>query len=568
MMKKRLLGLVLTLSVLLSVTGFTYAESASQVTPDINAAINVATSYLEESAYARYFYEARDTEQFTIASIPETEQASLSQSIANYPAFRNAQEIVPYEETNITTGTLLPLTENLSLHQKSVAFYGHINEMEGITYKYFSPSYEVVDNSIDGNLATVNVYETLDFQYSDCDEPSMMITHYFVSLVKHDDNWLVMAVESDDLFYQIYRESGFDLQAEIADVDAAYMRNDEFAAEVSSSSVKDATQTAPLAASNTDRTYIPQNAVNYALTYSTSGDDGNKTPSYKNTKFYWTSSSCQLFVSQCLWAGFGGSNSQTDINNKLGMDTSGSYQWWSTKTLYNNPEYNDPGSLSDKGWNSWVKCSQFKVYVDAVKASTTESGIVCDTYEVPCNSEDMVGTSGLTKSDLIGAALHVKGADSAGNPVALGHAVIVNNATGTTRSTVYYTSYNNCAKNIKVSTGFPAGSASVNKIYVMVPRYLRGGNGATTNYLYGDLQNALVKGTSGITKTLYGRANSAVTTLTMKVYAPNASTASYTFTASNKKVVSGSVLFNKAGDWTVVVSGTGLNDFTYQVRVV
>lgn len=214
------------------------------------------------------------------------------------------------------------------------------------------------------------------------------------------------------------------------------------------------------------------------------------------------------------------------------------------------------------GWNSWLACSQFKKYVDAVNASSTESGVVCDTHLVPYSSDDMVGSSGLTKNDLIGAALHVDGLGP------LGHAVIVNNATGTTRSTVYFTSYNACAKNIKVSVGFPKGSSGSEEIYVMVPRYLRGGNGATTNYLYGDLQNALVKGTSGVTKRLYGRAKSVVGTLKMEVYAPNATRASYTFNASGASVVSGNVLFNQTGDWKVVVSSSGLKSFTYIVRVV
>lgn len=561
-MKKRLLALVMMLSVLMSTTGLAYADSLAIVDLNTEAAIGTTTSYLEKSAYARYFYDERETEHLTIKAISEEDQTVLIQNIANYPAFRSAQAIVPYEETKLSTATLSSFSENLTLHQESIAYYGHINKMENITYKYFSPSYEVVASNINGNLATINLYEILDFQYSDCAEPSMMITHYFVSLVKHDGDWLVMAVESDDLFYQTYRESGFDLQAEIASVDVAYRQNAEHRATMT---VPDESgeQAAPLSISSTDREYIPQNAVNYALTYSTSADDGNSSPSYKNEKFYWTSASCQLFVSQCLWAGFGGSNTQVDINNRLGMDTGGSYQWWSTKTLYNNPEYNDAGSLSDIAWNSWIKCSQFKVYVDGVKASTTESGIVCDTYEVPYNSNDMVGTSGLTSNDLIGAALHVKGSSGA-----LGHAIIINNATGTTRSTVYYTSYNNCAKNIKLSTGFPSGTSSSNKIYVMVPRYLRGGNGATANYLYGDLQNALVMGTSGVTKTLYGRAKSAVSSLTMTVYAPGATTPYCTFTRSNATVVSGNVLFNQVGEWKVVVSGTGLSSYTYLIRVV
>lgn len=562
-MKKRVIGLTLVVCLLFSTTAFASSTSVSQTSLDMNAAIEVATSYLEDAAYAQYFYEAQDLAEYTIEVIPENEKAVLSQSIVEYPAFREAQAIVPYEDTSINAGTLQDFEENLELHWDSVAYYGHLNEIEKTTYKYFTPSYDVVDSNIDGDFAIVNVYETIDFQYSDCDEPSMMVTHYYISLVKYDGEWLVMAVESDDLFYQTYRDSDFDLQEAIEGIDAAFEENKLLALSEPTVSDVDAGQLVPVANSSTNREYIPQNAVNYALTYSSSGDDGNKSPSYKNENFYWTSSSCQLFVSQCIWAGFGGSNSLDDINNRLVMDTSGAYQWWSTESKYNNPAYNDPGSVSDKGWNSWIKCSQFKVYVDGVKASSTESGIVCDTYSVPYDSDDLVGSSGLTKNDLIGAALHVNG------ETPLGHAVIINNATGTTRQTVYYTCYNYCAKNIRLSTKFPSSESSTdNKIYVMVPRYLRGANGATSNYLYADLQNALIKGTSGVRKTLYGRSVSAVSSLTMKVYKPNTANAAYTFNASNKKVVSGSVLFNVAGDWKVVVSGTGLDPFTYIIRVV
>lgn len=90
----------------------------------------------------------------------------------------------------------------------------------------------------------------------------------------------------------------------------------------------------------------------------------------------------------------------------------------------------------------------------------------------------------------------------------------------------------------------------------------------TVEQLKEDVEQTIGKGTSGVRKTLYGRSVSAVPSLTMKVYKPNTAKAAYTFPASNKNVVSGSVLFNVAGDWKVVVSGTGLAPFTYIIRVV
>ena len=559
-MKKKIIGLFLVLATLVSTAGLTFAAQPSTLNQDMDKAIEVTKSYLQESAYAQYFYEPCDVEKFTIMAVPENNRESLEQNIKNYAEFKATQAIIPYENTSITLGNISSFEENLALHQKKISYYGHINEIEGITYLYFNPSYNVVDCNNDVNLAKVNIYETLVFQYSDYNKPSMIITHYLVSLTKYDGEWLVMAVESDDLFYETYHDVYFDLQKEIASIDNVYAQKKEF--EIPETNENNG-QRVSLSTSDTDRKYIAKNAVNYALTYSTPEDDGKQIPSFKNNKFYWTNTSCQLFVSQCLWAGFGGSNSQVDINDRRGMDTSGAYQWWSTKSRYNNPDYNDPGSLSDKGWNSWIKCSQFKTYVDAIKSSETESGIVCDTYLVPNNSNDMVGSSGLTKTDLIGSALHVKGSSGA-----LGHAIILTDATGTTRSTVYYTSYNNCAKNIKLSTKFPSGTASDRKIYVMVPRYLRGSNGASPNYTYADLLPTLEKGTSGVTKTLYGRSNLSVSNLTMSLFKPYANTSAYAFNSVNKSVVSGTVNFNQVGEWKVEVSGTGLKTFTYVIRVI
>lgn len=70
----------------------------------MNAAIEVATSYLEDAAYSQYFYDAQDLVAHTIEVIPENEKAVLSQSIAEYPSFRSAQAVVPYEDTSINTG--------------------------------------------------------------------------------------------------------------------------------------------------------------------------------------------------------------------------------------------------------------------------------------------------------------------------------------------------------------------------------------------------------------------------------------------------------------------------------
>ena len=554
---KALLSLVLAAVMIFSASLLAFASDQTQAVSD------AALAYLEKNTYARYFYEPQDMREYTIKSVPQAEQTALAAALSGYAQFREEQETVPYETAAVDDGTLDSFVSNLKLFEDEVAYYAHLNELEQTAYAYFTPSYRVVDCVVDGAYATVNVYETLDFQYSDLDEPSAMITHYYVSLVQFEGEWLIAAVESDSLFHQMYRNTGFDLEAELAQVDLAHDRAVEVEAQQPAEPQTE--QPADPHTAQVTRPYIAQNAVNYAFTYATSADSGND-PTYRNEKFYYASgASCQLFVSQCVWAGFGGSNTQTDINNRKGMDTSGSCQWWSTKTGYNNVKYG--GDANDLSWNSWILVSQFRNYIDYVKSHSTETGIVADTNTVAYNSDDMVGSSGLTETDLLGAVLHVKGLKSTGEEAALAHAVIVTKATGTTRSTVYYTSYNNCAKNVKVSIGFPSGGTN-NGIYVMVPRSLRGANGLTATYLYGDLQNAIKMGTSGKSVTLYGRAKPVVSTLWLKVYAPGAATPTYTYSANRATVVSGTALLNQIGEWRVEVASDGLDTFTYVIRVV
>jgi len=401
-----------------------------------------------------------------------------------------------------------------------------------------------MDCKSDGSFAIANVYESLDFQYSNCDEPSFVLTHYYISLFKVNGEWLIASVESDDdLFYQNYRETGFDLQREIAGVDGAFTNIRVNNLDISAEGKADI---APISRAATDITYIAQNAINYAMTYSTSTDSGS-IPTYKNDFFAWNNASCMLFASQCVWAGLAGSNTQSDINNKRAMDASGSYEWWST------------GSNS----TNWMSCSSFRTYVSNVKSSSTETGVVCDTYEVPYNSDAM----SFSAAKLKGAVLHVKGSSN-GSEVALGHAVFVNNATGSTRNTVYVTAYNNCRKNVLLSTSYPSSTTNTNnKVFVIAPSYFRGGIGAPTNYLYGDLQNALVRGPAGVTATLYGRSVSSVSEIAVTVYAPGSTTPSTSNYALNKNVVSVTYNFTTAGTWRVVVSGTGLTAFTFTVRV-
>lgn len=252
------------------------------------------------------------------------------------------------------------------------------------------------------------------------------------------------------------------------------------------------------------------------------------------------------FVSQCIWAGFGGSNSVTDINNGYGMDKAGTHVWWASSTT---------------GTSSWASCSNFRNYVSNSKGAS-EKGLICDTGDVAYNSDQIP----FTASDLIGSAIHVKGYNGS-TPIALGHAVFVNNATGSTRNTVYYTAYNNCRKNRLLSLSYPSSTTDVNnRMFVIVPRTFK--EGSTDTRLWSDLHNATAINT---TVTLRGYSNVQCKTFDMQIYNPNGDLRT-TYNFSNTNSISANYNgFNMTGAWTIVLTGVDSSNttkkFTYIVRI-
>lgn len=170
----------------------------------------------------------------------------------------------------------------------------------------------------------------------------------------------------------------------------------------------------------------------------------------------------------------------------------------------------------------------------------------------------------MNASDLLGAVLLVKSGTNAYR-----HALIITQVLGSTRNTVYYTAYNSCKRNVLLSINYGTDSNGVeheyDKIYVMAPKYLRGGNQIGSNYCYAYLKPALALNTTSVIK---ARTVSSVATISMEIYAPGASIPSYTYSANNNYVLySASINFNQTGLWRVKVSGSNLNDYTFTIRV-
>ena len=159
------------------------------------------------------------------------------------------------------------------------------------------------------------------------------------------------------------------------------------------------------------------NAAAYAYTYTTQNADTNVHNNFYNTNFGNYSGSggnCQNFISQCIWAGFNGSDDPNHIGgsyfpmDQWGFDFDDNYaslQWYYT-------------SGSDR--ENWTGTHTFRNYIDASNSATYSgtTGIGATTYHIPAGSESFNAVS--SASALIGGVLHVLNES---------HAIIITGAT-------------------------------------------------------------------------------------------------------------------------------------------
>ena len=430
------------------------------------------------------------------------------------------------------TISVVDMMRDLQCMEDMTAYKSYVFEHQGFAYSDFDAQYYFDAVVVDGNFATVVVYEELNYQYDDCEEPSYELGEYNLILVKVDGEWIIADVASSDVAFMGYYKTGYNLSEELAAFDEA-MRSASAQVEESSGSENSA-ETTPLAMAANDIYYNKESAISDALTYTTEGDDGTPTPSFRNKRFNWFGSDCMNFCSQAVWAGFGGSNSWADIPAKNGMDTTGSATWWCTNSA---------------GTSSWASCQAFRTYLDNVASDTT--GITC--------TRDTIsgGTSTLpfTKKELRGAVLHVEGYVNK-VPKELAHAVFVTNASGNTRDTVMVCAYNNCQKNVKLSRVCSIGGET-KKVGIMIPWTFKAGK--PDLFVCGKLFNVVTS--QGKSLNLEGYCNQTAN-FSMTLMKPDGSVVR-TWPATNATSVSGT--YNEwtvSGEWSVKVTATTSNGST------
>lgn len=543
---KKFLSLILALALCLglSVPATAVEEENEEMEADRAEIETVVETYLRECSEAIFLAKDHDFSRNTIYNqLNDKNAVSLQQTLEA----RERNHLKLMIEIDPEPTKLEDFTDNLRFQNVRIEYLRRIHELYNITYTQFNSSYTFEQVVVDGDYAFVSVCENLDYQYSGFDVQSSEQNMYNVSLIKKNGKWSILEVLSNDMFFLTHYKSSLVLEKEIRRLDSNAIQLSSDLAETDVEEVEGAA--VPLAAGNI--AYNRDNAINYALTYLSSADDGTGgvKPTWANSNMPWYSANCMNFASQCIWAGFGGSNSSTDISNFYGMDTEGtseSHKWYASK------------SASSPSWRS---CSNFRNYI-----SNTETGkvdMVCTTQEIASNSDNLIYAANALK----GAAIQGRGLDNNNNPVALGHVVFVTQATGNARNKVLVSAYNNNIRNKSLALVYPISSSvqATDRLLIIIPGHMR--NADTGFRLWASLCDVMPSGASVPIK---GYANKQCTTISVHIYNPSGTLATVR-NFSNTSSVSTSYVCASKGLWKIVLTGTDSSNatqaFTYTIRV-
>ena len=305
--------------------------------------------------------------------------------------------------------------------------------------------------------------------------------------------------------------------------------------------------------------------INYAYTYATSTTTSTAN-SYYNTDIFNDYSGpdagdCMNFASQAIYAGFSGSNNLTSVNaGTAPQDTVGiaAGQPNAAQTKW----YAKPASTY---W-AWTSCGYFRDYID-YSVNDTETRLRAVKKPITASSDfSEVGTA-----NLIGSIIHVNGSKP------LGHAVIVNNATGTARNQVYFTAHSPNAKNLNLAEEYSGQMVSIRPTYFYDVTTCTGANtshtfsstnskcarcGYVRTYIIPTLLTPMAKNTQ---ITLTARTNHTVSSISMSVKNPNGATTNLgtvTNTTSISKVYTPTVAAHPNDLYTVTVTAVSADGVT------
>lgn len=350
---------------------------------------------------------------------------------------------------------LAQMRDNIALIEKKAAFYAAARQMQNIFREDLRLTYTYRELELGENTGHASVTENAGFRYTDSDRCSVYETIYNVDMVKLAGQWLVASATDGSQFDADHPTAAdFDVQAALEELHAA------LEAEV-------CTVIYPLSwaekagkAGSGQIPYHGEHAAAYAYTYARqyAGQPREAFYSPQFESYAGRGGDCMNFASQCMWAGFGGSQTAAAIDSHdVPMDTAGETVWFGR----------GPAAGSKvKNTLSWISCSSFRKYLTGTadglgmtgSNASAEPGMYATILHVSAGSP----LSGVTAAELVGAVAHVEGVGGAH-----AHAIVLTAATGTRRSEIWFCSHTKDMTHIKL------GDYYLGPIKVYIPRYLR-----------------------------------------------------------------------------------------------
>jgi len=312
------------------------------------------------------------------------------------------------------------LCENIRNFEDMATYYRYTRSAQNIQRYNFTLATTVLNTEVGDDCATVELYAHITFQYEEGGETAECGDRYQVTFGKVGGTWCIVDIVSEEMIAYGMTPDSFNLDAAIAEFDRLQEQGPVVQMVEPENGVEEGVEPAALSdAINTYRYYNRDNAAAYAYTYTTDSytENSGNNSNFLNDNFCDYSESggnCQNFASQCLWAGFGGSDTSDAIDSlKFPMDANGSGD--------ENKWYGD-GQWGVIG--SWINTHRFYDYVSA--SSKEKIGIRMSASIYTLSAGQSFASISDATTRLKGAVLQVFG-----NENNYGHSIIVTDVTGT-----------------------------------------------------------------------------------------------------------------------------------------
>lgn len=392
---------------------------------------------------------------------------------------------------NGKSAALSELRENIIFAEKKAVFYAGMRQLQGISREGLRLRYALEELEMKANACRASVRETAEFRYTDSDRPSVYETYYTVDLLKLEGRWLVADVTDGTRFDKLYKKYGasFNERANLS----------QFAKQLAQ---ENCTVHFPDPGSGGGNRipYSGKNAAAYAYTYSRRHMDETRADVY-NAQFMGYAGEggdCQNFASQCMWAGFGGSQTSAAIRGRsLPMDTAGTNQWFGRAA--------GGGALN----YSWLSCQTFRQYLtgsrDGVGQGGSNAAGDAGMYATVLDVGTGSALTGVAPQELVGATAHVEGSGGS-----YSHAIVLTAATGNSRSQIWFCGHTKDITHVKL------GDYYIWPMLVYIPRYLRTG-ASQADPIQTDRLQPVEAGSTGL---LYARRNAVQYRMSITVTPP------------------------------------------------